>query len=70
MKLTQRIRLNSKVEIVDDERNIGNGIIVQLKKGWSWDQLCDNRVAGEDTPSKMIDALKSRTHKFSGPFTD
>jgi hypothetical protein len=37
------------VEIIDDERGIGNGVILTLKKGWTFDPAFDNRVPGEDT---------------------
>ena len=64
-----QLRRNSRIEHIDDERNIGNGIIVTLKKGWSFDQLQDNRVAGED----MVTAAKylvGRAYPFAGPFTN
>jgi hypothetical protein len=63
-----RVRSHPKVEIVDDERDMGNGVIVTLKQGWTWDQLADNRVSGEDTPTKMLQALRL-AHAFSGPYT-
>lgn len=64
-----RVRAHPKVEIVDDERAVGNGVIVTLKRGWTWDQLVDNRVSGEDTPTQMLEKLKW-AHQFSGPYTD
>jgi hypothetical protein len=53
----QRIQNNKKVEIVDDERASGNGVIVTLKAGWSFDPHKDNRVRAEDTASEMLAAL-------------
>jgi hypothetical protein len=58
-----------RIETVDDERMIGNGVIVTLKKGWSFDPLSDNRVAGEDTPTKILTRVR-HAHSFSGPFDD
>lgn len=65
------IRKNPRVKFVDDERSCGNGIIVTLRRGWSFDALEDNRVAGEDTVAEAnkaatVDAPRSR----SGAETD
>jgi len=64
-----RLRACPRVEIVDDERAIGNGVIVTLKQGWTFDWTCDNRVAGEDTVSAAIKLVRS-AQPFSGPFTE
>jgi hypothetical protein len=64
----QKLRKNARVEIVDDERSIGNGVIVTLKQGWSFDPVQDNRVSGEDTPHTMLEAVKA-AYKFAGPYT-
>lgn len=57
MSIIKRIQKNEKVETVDDERASGNGVIVTLKPGWSFDPYHDNRVRGEDTADEMLDAL-------------
>lgn len=64
-----RLRRNPRVEIVDDERDIGNGVIVTLRKGWSFDPLQDNRIAGQDTPRKALDMVRSAL-AFAGPYTE
>lgn len=63
----RRLREHPYVELVDDERSIGNGVIVTLKQGWSFDPLCDNRVSGEDTPSAALEAVRL-AYKFSGSY--
>ena len=62
------LRKKPCVEIVDDERSCGNGIIVTLKQGWTFDEAQDNRVAGEET---IADAAKlvSSAKRFAGPYT-
>ena len=58
-----------RIDFVDDERDIGNGVIVTLKRGWTFDALTDNRVAGADTPSDAIYMVKNAT-EFFGPYDD
>lgn len=58
------------VEIVDDERDLGNGVIVTLKKGWTFEKGQDNRVRGEDTVHEIYDAVKNITVRFEGPYDD
>lgn len=58
------LRKHPRVEIVDDERSIGNGVIVTLRAGWSFDPIDpENRVRGEDTASEMLSSV--RTHTFA-----
>jgi len=64
-----QLRGHARVDIVDDERASGNGVIVTLRKGWSFDPFCDNRVSGEETPSAALSAVR-RSYSFSGPFED
>lgn len=61
------LRSNGRVEIVDDERSIGNGIIVTLRKGFTFSLGEDNRVSGEDTPARMMTAVRS-SHMHPGPY--
>lgn len=69
----ERLRGDRRVDIVDDERNSGNGngngVIVTLRQGWSFDPLQDNRVMGADTVTEAC-ALLARAQKFAGPYTD
>ena len=37
---------HSKIEYWDDERDIGNGIIVTLNYGWSFEYNCHEGVVG------------------------
>lgn len=67
MTSLERLRKHERVEHVDVED--GNGVIVTLRQGWTFDQQCDNRVAGEDTAKKAL-ALVASAFPFSGPFTD
>lgn len=56
----QTLQAHPRVEIVDDERALGNGVIVTLRAGFSFDPIDpENRVAGEDTPSQMLAAVRS-----------
>lgn len=66
MTTLERLRTHPKVEHVDVED--GNGVIVTLRQGWTFDQLCDNRVAGEDTATQALAKVRS-AHQFFGPFT-
>lgn len=61
------IRKNPRVKFVDDERSCGNGIIVTLRRGWSFDALEDNRVAGEDTVAEAAKLVRS-AKRFAGPY--
>lgn len=65
----EKLRKHPRVEIVDDERGIGNGVIVTLKKGWTFDPAFDNRVRGEDTIKEMLESVRMAS-PFSGPFDD
>jgi hypothetical protein len=42
-----------KIEVVDDERNIGNSLIVTLKKGWRFTEDGEH-VRGFDTKSDAM----------------
>ena len=61
------IRKNPRVEVVDDERSCGNGIIVTLKQGWTFDEMQDNRVGGEETLAEAIKLVRS-AKRFAGPY--
>lgn len=66
-KVMETLRNHPRVEIVDDERRSGNGVIVTLKRSWTFDPVCDNRVSGEDSPSAALSAVRA-AHPFAGPF--
>ncbi len=64
-----RLRRNPRVELVDDERDIGNGVLVTLRRGWTFTPGEDNRVRGEDTLRQA--GVEVRAAKpFGGPYTD
>lgn len=67
MTTLSRLRADKRVQHIDDERNCGNGIIVTLARGWTFDALQDNRVAGADTvtEAKML-VISARP--FAGPY--
>jgi len=46
----------SKVEFWDDERDIGNGIIVTLQYGWSFESSHEG-VRGFDSPGEAWEAI-------------
>lgn len=69
MKTMERIKSDRRVELVDDERAIGNGVIVTLKRGWTFSAGEDNRVSGEDTPTLALRAVRSAL-AFPGPYQD
>lgn len=59
MRAIDTLRSHPRVKWVDDERSIGNGVIVTLKAGWHFDPLdYENRVQGEDTPSQALAAVR------------
>lgn len=64
-----RLRRHGRVLLVDDERAIGNGVIVTLQQGWSFDPLQDNRVAGADTPREALDMVRHAL-VYAGPYTE
>jgi histidine ammonia-lyase len=63
------LEAHQRVEHVDDERSIGNSIIVTLKQGWSLDPRQDERVFGADTIKEALDQVRA-AHSFAGPYTD
>lgn len=64
------IRKMNRVEIVDDEREIGNGIIVTLRQGYSFDPMTDNRVRGADTISEALSMVEYASYNYSGPYDE
>jgi hypothetical protein len=61
------LKSHTKVAIVDDERAQGNGIIVTLKRGFTFSPGEDNRVRGEDTVAAILKAVRY-AHVYVGPF--
>ena len=55
----KKLEAHPRVEIVDDERSIGNSVIVTLKNGWRFNDEGEH-VFGEDTPEECLAAVKSR----------
>jgi hypothetical protein len=66
-KTLQKIKSHYRVEHLDLDDPCGP--IVTLKKGWTFDPLQDNRVAGEDTASALLATIRSAI-PYTGPFTD
>ena len=67
--IVQKIRNHKRVEELSDERAIGNGVIVTLKKGWSFDPSQDNRIRGEDTYTQILKEIRG-AYRFEGPYDD
>ena len=63
-----RLRRHPRVELVDDERSIGNGLLVTLRQGWTFDPSADNRVSGHDTVSQALAEVRA-AKPFAGPYT-
>lgn len=55
------MKLPDKVWYWDDERSIGNSLIVTLKPGWKWgtDPGVPTHVEGFDNPTEARKALRS-----------
>ena len=54
----KRMKKHKRVEFWDDERGIGNGIIVTLHYGWSFYPSFHEGVRGFDTPKEAMKAVK------------
>jgi hypothetical protein len=67
MKTLDKIRNDRRVEYLDLDDPCGP--IVTLRKGWTFDALCDNRVKGEDTASELLKTLRT-AQPFSGPYDE
>lgn len=50
--------LDNRVLAYDDERDIGNGIIVTLRHGWRFDYSDVSHVQGFDTPKEAKQAIR------------
>jgi hypothetical protein len=65
----KQLRKHSRVEIVDDERELGNGIIVTLRKGWTFDPAQDKRGAAAATFREAWEMVR-QAHPFAGPWQE
>lgn len=67
--------MNQYISSIDDERNIGNGIIVTLKRGWFFKKDRGCGVRGFDTMEEMksgtsrseVFYTSKRTNHFNSP---
>jgi hypothetical protein len=57
--LVMVVKMKRHVEFWDDERSYGNGIIITLKWGWSFENHYHEGVRGFDTPKETKEALKN-----------
>ena len=62
------IRADARVQELDDERAMGNSVIITLRQGWTFTPGEDNRVDGADTPTDALRLLRS-AKPFAGPYT-
>lgn len=67
-KTLDAIRADARVEHLDDERAMGNNVILTLRQGWTFTAGEDNRVDGADTPTDALRLLRS-AKPFAGPYT-
>lgn len=67
-KTLDRIRKDPRVQHVDTDDPCGP--IVTLKRGYSFDPMCDNRVLGEDTASALLQSIRDRAQPFTGPYEE
>ena len=67
-KTLDRIRKDPRVEYIDTDDPCGP--IVTLKRGYSFDPMCDNRVLGEDTASALLQSVRDRAKPFAGPYEE
>ncbi len=49
---------HSKIETVDDERAIGNSLIVTLKRGWRFEDMGEH-VRGYDTKREAMQEVRA-----------
>lgn len=68
LSVMDTIRTHPRVAYVMDERDIGNGVLVELKQGFTFEEGVDNRVIGEDTASELLRTIR-RSEPFEGPYT-
>ncbi len=57
----EKLKAHPRVEIVDDERSIGNSVIVTLKNGWRFNDEGEH-VFGEDTPKNVLPPSSSASN--------
>jgi len=70
MASIRSLRAHYKVDLIDDERAIGNGIIITLAQGYSFDPWQDNRVCGAETVQEAWLTLRYAARPYAGPYTD
>jgi hypothetical protein len=61
-----KLKSHPRVEYVDDERAIGNSIIVTLRAHWTFTPGEDNRVGGADTIKEALLMVRA-AHHYAGP---
>ena len=62
----QKLRNDWRVESVDDERSIGNALIVTMKPGWTTDPLDQHAgVFGADTVTEAWKSLRAARQYMS-----
>lgn len=55
---------SKRIAHIDDERNIGNNIIVTLNKHWYWADEVNCGVRGFDTITELKEGVKSKNMVF------
>jgi len=63
----KRLLTHPRVEFIDDERDIGNSLIITLRQGWSFEPGIDNRVSGAFTVAEALRMVRD-AYAFAGPY--
>jgi len=54
-------KYKARIESWDDERSLGNSLIVSLRDGWRWTHGDVTHVSGFDTIAEVLAALRETT---------
>lgn len=68
MASMKQLLAHPRVHCVDDDRRMGGGIFVTLKRGFTIDEQCDVRCFSEDTITDALAFVRSSTEPFAGPY--
>lgn len=68
MPSIRQLKKNHRIEFVDDERKSGNGLIVTLRQGFTFETGVDNRVRGYDSINQATRNIPNEVFPHTGPF--
>lgn len=61
------LQMHKRVEYIDDERAVGNSIIITLKQGWTFGDGPDNRVTGANNVADAWRVVLA-AEPYEGPY--